>query len=66
MVRDAVARGELIEVLPDWDCEPLPLYIVYPQTRHLSNKVRVFVDWLARLVQTLKAEEQRAQIRRAS
>ncbi|AXV18372.1 LysR family transcriptional regulator (plasmid) [Neorhizobium sp. SOG26] len=66
MVRDAVARGELIEVLPDWDCEPLPLYIVYPQTRHLSNKVRVFVDWLARLVQNLKAEEQRAQIRRAS
>jgi DNA-binding transcriptional LysR family regulator len=54
MVQDAVARGELVEVLPDWECEVLPLYIVYPQTRHLSNKVRVFVDWLAKLVQALK------------
>ena len=54
MVKDAVARGELVEILPDWECEVLPLYIVYPQTRHLSNKVRVFVDWLAKRIQALK------------
>lgn len=65
MARDPVARGELVEVLADWECESLPLYIVYPQTRHLSNKVRVFVDWLAKLVQNLKIEENREQIRRA-
>lgn len=57
MANDAVARGELVEVFTDWDCEILPLYIVYPQTRHLSNKVRVFVDWLAKLVQGLKEPE---------
>ncbi|AMY68826.1 hypothetical protein [Frigidibacter mobilis] len=28
----------------------LPLYVVYPPNRHLSNKVRVFVDWLVRLI----------------
>ena len=28
---------------------PKPLHIVYPPNRHLSNKVRVFVDWLAEL-----------------
>ncbi|MGL3608162.1 LysR substrate-binding domain-containing protein [Rhizobium sp. G187] len=50
-VRDAVDRGELVEILPDWPRDPIPLYIVYPQTRHLSNKVRVFVDWLAKLLQ---------------
>ncbi|KGE00707.1 LysR family transcriptional regulator [Rhizobium sp. YS-1r] len=65
MARDPVARGELVEVLADWECESLPLYIVYPQTRHLSNKVRVFVDWLAKLVQNLKIEENREQIRKA-
>ncbi|MGE7368525.1 LysR family transcriptional regulator [Neorhizobium sp. NPDC001467] len=54
MANDAVERGELVEIMTDWDCEKLPLYIVYPQTRHLSNKVRVFVDWLAKLVQDLK------------
>lgn len=47
-VRDYVDRGELVEILPDWPRDPVPLYIVYPQTRHLSNKVRVFVDWLAK------------------
>ncbi|WP_117192608.1 LysR family transcriptional regulator [Rhizobium terrae] len=64
MVRDALEKGELAEVMPDWRCESLPLYIVYPQTRHLSNKVRVFVDWLAKLVQNLKVEDNREQIRK--
>ncbi|MFB9947266.1 LysR substrate-binding domain-containing protein [Rhizobium puerariae] len=66
MTREAVEKGELVEVLTDWECESLPLYIVYPQTRHLSNKVRVFVDWLAKLLQNLKIEENREQIRKAS
>ncbi|MGK6315977.1 LysR family transcriptional regulator [Neorhizobium sp. DT-125] len=66
MVREAVEKGDLVEVLSDWRCESLPLYIVYPQTRHLSNKVRVFVDWLAKLVQNLKVEDNREQIRKAS
>lgn len=66
MVKDKVEKGELVEVLSDWHCESLPLYIVYPQTRHLSNKVRVFVDWLAKLVQNLKVEESREQMRKAS
>lgn len=50
-VRDYVERGELVEILPEWRRDPIPLYIVYPQTRHLSNKVRVFVDWLAKKLQ---------------
>jgi DNA-binding transcriptional LysR family regulator len=66
MTRDAVAKGELVEVLSGWSCSPLPLYIVYPQTRHLSNKVRVFVDWLVKLVQGLKAEDQLEPLRKAS
>lgn len=57
MAKDAVERGELVEILTDWGCEILPFYIVYPQTRHLSNKVRVFVDWLAKLIQGLKEPE---------
>lgn len=57
MVRDAVARGELVEILGDWPRDPIPLYIVYPQTRHLSNKVRVFVDWLAKMLQDVERSE---------
>jgi LysR family transcriptional regulator for bpeEF and oprC len=51
MVRDALAQGQLVRILPEWGCESLPVYIVYPQTRHVTNKVRVFVDWLAKLLQ---------------
>ncbi|MDI7862087.1 LysR family transcriptional regulator [Rhizobiaceae bacterium n13] len=50
MVRQAIEDGRLRQVLPEWELEPMPVYIVYPQTRHLSNKVRVFVDWLANLL----------------
>ena len=56
MVEDALASGTLKPVLPGWTAKPLPLYVVYPQRRHLSNKVRVFVDWLAKLIQTLPAD----------
>ncbi len=52
-VKDALAKGELVPILTDWQCERLPLYIVYPRTRHLSNKVRVFIDWLVRQLQVI-------------
>ncbi len=57
MVREAVANGQLVEVLSDWDRPPLPLYIVYPHTRHLGNKVRVFVDWLVTLLKESNAQD---------
>ena len=53
MVRDALSRGELVPVLSEWRREAMPIYVVYPQTRHVTNKVRVFVDWLAKLVHGL-------------
>ncbi|MCF3640412.1 LysR substrate-binding domain-containing protein [Rhizobium sp. TRM95111] len=53
MAREALADGRLVRVLTEWQCESLPLYIVYPQTRHLSNKVRVFVDWLVKLLRSM-------------
>jgi LysR family transcriptional regulator, regulator for bpeEF and oprC len=61
-VRDYVHRGELVEILPDWPRNPIPLYIVYPQTRHLSNKVRVFVDWLAKKLQEAQQAEARGSL----
>jgi DNA-binding transcriptional LysR family regulator len=50
MVPDELARGQLVQILPEWNVEPIPLFIVYPSNRHLSNKVRVFVDWLVKLL----------------
>lgn len=55
MAKAEVRSGALVPVLSDWKHEDLPVYIVYPQTRHVTNKVRVFVDWLARLMHNLDA-----------
>lgn len=41
--------GQLALVLEDWLSDPIPLHVVYPQNRHLSAKVRVFVEWIAEL-----------------
>ncbi|MDR5758981.1 LysR family transcriptional regulator [Caballeronia sp. LZ035] len=41
--------GRLVTILGDWTNEPLPVYVVYPQNRHLSAKLRVFVEWIAEL-----------------
>jgi len=57
MARDALASGELVPILPAWTRPSLPLHIVYPPNRHLSNKVRVFVDWMAKLLVTSRVGE---------
>lgn len=49
MVQEHIGAGRLVPLLTDWCAQPKPLHIVYPPNRHLSNKVRVFVDWLAEL-----------------
>jgi LysR family transcriptional regulator, regulator for bpeEF and oprC len=50
VVKEAMERGALDLVLADWLPEPSPLHVVYPQSRHLSRRVRVFVDWLSALI----------------
>jgi LysR family transcriptional regulator for bpeEF and oprC len=44
-----VQDGRMVQVLPDWVSDPLPVHIVYPQNRHMSAKVRVFVEWVSEL-----------------
>jgi LysR family transcriptional regulator, regulator for bpeEF and oprC len=49
MVSASHATRELVPVLTDWQPAPLPVHVLYPANRHLSTKVRVFVDWAAQL-----------------
>lgn len=44
---DAISRGELVPVLTDYDWPVTPAWAVYPPTRHLSYRVREFIDYLA-------------------
>lgn len=43
----AIARGTLVAVLEKFKPPLEPIWLVYPQTRHLSPKVRAFVDFMA-------------------
>jgi len=43
------AKDEFTAVLPDWQPATMPVHVLYPANRHLSTKVRVFVDWAAEL-----------------
>ncbi|MCU7250027.1 LysR family transcriptional regulator [Pseudomonas koreensis] len=43
-------RGELVPLFEDWRLDPMPLYVAYPPNRHLSRKVRVFIDWVAEVM----------------
>jgi DNA-binding transcriptional LysR family regulator len=52
-VKDAIARGEMVTLLEDWQPPRHPLYVMYPPNRHLNATVRVFVDWAVQLFATV-------------
>ena len=50
VARSYLASGQLTQVLEDWTAEQSPISVMYPQSRHLSAKVRIFVDWVSELI----------------
>ncbi|WMJ70987.1 LysR family transcriptional regulator [Stenotrophomonas sp. 24(2023)] len=41
-----VARGELVPLLPDWQLPAMPMHVMFPPNRHMSHRLRVFIDWV--------------------
>lgn len=50
MAREPVAHGELVPLFEDWQLAPMPLYLAFPPSRHVSRKLRVFIDWVVDLM----------------
>lgn len=50
MAKGHVEQGALAPLFEGWSIEPMPLYIAYPQNRHVSKKLRVFIDWIIELM----------------
>ena len=46
LVQEDIASGRLIHLLPDHCFPKQGIYAVYPHTRHVSEKVRKFIDFL--------------------
>jgi DNA-binding transcriptional LysR family regulator len=54
-VREHLARGVLVEVLPRHRPEPMSLSLLYAHRRNLSKRVRVFTDWVAEILRPVLA-----------
>lgn len=44
------ASGELVPLFEDWRLDPMPLYLAYAPNRHVSAKLRAFIDWTVALL----------------
>ena len=50
-VKNFVQAGDLVPVLPDWHFKARPIHILYPSNKHLSARIRCFVEWSLELMQ---------------
>lgn len=50
MAKAPLARGELVPLFEDWKMDPMPMYVAFPPNRHVSAKLRVFIDWIVELM----------------
>lgn len=50
MAKPHLANGELLPLFEDWRMAPMPMYLAFPPNRHVSAKVRVFIDWIIELI----------------
>ncbi|HSC82132.1 MAG TPA: LysR family transcriptional regulator [Pseudomonas sp.] len=46
MAKPHLASGELLPLFEDWHMAPMPMYLAFPPNRHVSAKLRVFIDWV--------------------
>jgi len=52
IVRDDIAAGRLLHLVPRWESQPLTAWIAYPQARFYPAKLRKFVDVVTTLFAT--------------
>jgi DNA-binding transcriptional LysR family regulator len=50
MAETALARGELVRLFDDWRIEPMPMTLAYTPNRHVSARLRVFIEWVAEVM----------------
>ncbi|WNJ79669.1 LysR family transcriptional regulator [Cedecea neteri] len=45
-VKTQLKEGSLVEILPQYRAEPMPISLLYPHRRNLSRRVHLFMEWL--------------------
>ena len=55
-IEQELAQGSLVEVLAQYRPPPMPVSILYPHSRQLSPRVRVFIDWVVQRMRGQSAD----------
>jgi len=63
MAKAHLAGGELVRLFDGWQLDSMPLYVAFPPNRHVSAKLRVFIDWVAELMAQHAPVDARRQLR---
>lgn len=53
---DDIVAGRLVPVLDAWDLPRLTVNLAYPSRKHLSAKVRTFIDFIAQQFELMEYE----------
>lgn len=48
-LRPPIQEGLLVPVLTEWVRPNHPFHVLYPSSRYMSTRLRVFIDWLVKL-----------------
>ncbi|MEX2692546.1 LysR family transcriptional regulator [Rhizobium mongolense] len=60
-IGQALARGSLVDLFPDWHGERFPLFAFHPSRKHPPAKVRAFIDFCAEIATGLERSAPREQ-----
>ncbi|MFJ2975803.1 LysR family transcriptional regulator [Kluyvera sp. NPDC087067] len=50
-VREALRSGKLVQILPQYRAQPMPVSLIYPHRRNLSRRVHLLMEWLTGVLQ---------------
>jgi DNA-binding transcriptional LysR family regulator len=45
-----IDQGRLIEILPKFRGEPMPVSLLYPHRRNLARRVQIFMEWIEKIM----------------
>lgn len=54
-VKQALTERKLVEILPHFRAEPMPVSLIYPHRRNLTRRVQVFMEWLTQAMKNYVA-----------
>lgn len=57
LTSDAIARGELVRVLSEWETPPTPLHAVYPSVTLKTQRVAAVIDFLGKALRRIPGFE---------